>query len=1560
MAFYEARAIGLLTQLHPNSMKQLPLPVLRFHPVSALAAILALAGPALAQGQAIEPVRLQSREFSPAPGVDPALRAAAIDAGSHGATSFHFLAQLAVLPAPAQCQAWAVSGIHLASYVHGKNYIVRVPLGAAPGASIDAAAAALGATACTLVAADDRIPQALDERLHAPPGPAIEPVVLLAMFHSTADEAACFALVAPFGGAVGLPPEQVAPRTWKFTVYSGFIDPVSLDTLLASDLLHFLSEGPLEMPTMDVTRRENGADKVQGLAVTSPLPVYTGYTGRTVKLSNGEGLDSNHDDFWNHDSSGNRTTPRWTGCETGNMGHGTMTAGIMLGNGWRSAAAGFAPFQFRGMAPEATFTCQYTGEDASNRSFADTVGPYNGTAAWVDSAVRGDGLAATFHPIVYAAANQGFNSQGPAYGVEKGYYSILSPYKNSIVVGNLHKSDLTWAGSSLGPTWDGRIKPDIAAPGTERNMPDGLAAVALDLDYVRVSGGTAVNWEFNTPGPAWKGSWGVNGYWEQAFLGPITHVASSILSTSLLQGNWNLAWDGSPMIGTLMQPDGVTPLAVDGTASDVVTVRYRLGNVPQWTSSSASIGFSVLGVPPDQFIGGNYVGFPVMADGNWHTASVPVGTHPNWAASTAVNPVHYIIVRFRGLAAMNTTAYSSNAYGGAGGSSAAAPVVTGALGLLMEQMKSAFGVVLGTKTASPFAPAPGTGDPLSSTYKALLIHTADDLASWPHPLEAANPDTGVQTVYHKGPDLATGYGNANVGEASRLLRAEAASPGLQFVHEGAFTSYTVQTYTVTVPPGQTDPLRVTLAWDDAAGSPMAASPVSRLVNDLDLELIAPNTSVRYPWTVDLPYQPLSGPVAQYPDMVEPEPITAASIKAARRDIPDHRNNVEQVCVEAPAAGVWTVRIIPASLPVCQPPQRYSLIVGMPPTPQQDLTCGKVVFSSDRGQGRELFVKQVGFAGPPLQITNSSFTPQHPAWSPDGRHIAYIDRTIIVGPSVVMHALFIVSPTGGGEGFFPALPTFGTYLLGYPEWSPDGKRIVVTAHNTWGDRRLIVMTFNTAYNFNGGYTTQVVVPAGTGAGDADFSPDGQWLYYNTDVGASGNVRRVPVAGGTPEVIYTNGTPMSYAYALSVSPDGRRLLYNSENWRLNPVTWLDEEVLVADMLTGVSIDLTHESGNQYGKHARGGSGEYVMQSNATTSGNTDIFLATHNKRVKLDIADPTNLYADGEPDWWKGAPGFQTNDTAYVPAAMSICNTQTFVDVPVTICNASCVAHAWQYTARGLPGVGAVPFVPCGVDGPTSFSYLGANPVFVPAKGCVTVTIRMGRPLNLNALNLRACFAIDFTELNTGATMTKTGEIVDTGALCIQPCDNCNPMDIQAGVPTSVGFNVTNNGTTPVELGLMWSGDLAHGCDPYVVPPGATVPLRTTVVSWVVGQLAEVSLMDSASGLQPIWQNPQHVFPTRTVPGPDGGITISSVALDDCRSGMQWVPGAAMVNRDMEITYGGFGIGKILELEESQDLVHWTVIDVLPPVPPPSGGPSTGKAIYSKDGKIRGFVRIRECK
>ena len=113
-------------------------------------------------------------------------------------------------------------------------------------------------------------------------------------------------------------------------------------TLVESDEIQFIEEGTSTgEPLMDLARLNTGAEAVQNINPNPTPPIYGGWTGKNVRVSNSEGLDENHDDFWNHDSAGNRTTPRWVaGCNLGNGGHGTMTAGIMMGNGWNSIADG--------------------------------------------------------------------------------------------------------------------------------------------------------------------------------------------------------------------------------------------------------------------------------------------------------------------------------------------------------------------------------------------------------------------------------------------------------------------------------------------------------------------------------------------------------------------------------------------------------------------------------------------------------------------------------------------------------------------------------------------------------------------------------------------------------------------------------------------------------------------------------------------------------------------------------------------------------------------------------------------------------------------------------------------------------------------------------------------------------------------------------------------------------------------------------------------------------------------------------------------------------------------
>lgn len=205
----------------------------------------------------------------------------------------------------------------------------------------------------------------------------------------------------------------------------------------------------------------------------------------------------------------------------------------------------------------------------------------------------------------------------------------------------------------------------------------------------------------------------------------------------------------------------------------------------------------------------------------------------------------------------STSDACDNCYGGFQGTSMATPVVTGLTALLLQDFRQ------------QFANLP---DPLNSTYKMLLAHSAADLG---------NP----------GPDYQFGYGAVRAQAAVDQLRSGRFLEGA-VQNTGAFRA------TVLVLPGETQ-LKVTLAWDDVPAAPNAAI---SLVNDLDLRVFspAPGFVQHFPWTLD-PQSPAT---------------------PAIRTVADHRNNLEQVVVDSPTPGVWFIEVVGTSVPAG--PQTFSL------------------------------------------------------------------------------------------------------------------------------------------------------------------------------------------------------------------------------------------------------------------------------------------------------------------------------------------------------------------------------------------------------------------------------------------------------------------------------------------------------------------------------------------------------------------------------------------------------------------------------------------------------------
>ncbi len=197
---------------------------------------------------------------------------------------------------------------------------------------------------------------------------------------------------------------------------------------------------------------------------------------------------------------------------------------------------------------------------------------------------------------------------------------------------------------------------------------------------------------------------------------------------------------------------------------------------------------------------------------------------------------------------------------------------------------SSYSSLCGTSMASPTATGiaalmlqdwanlfPGSPWPRNSTLKVLLAQSAVDLG----------------TV---GPDYTFGYGSIRADSAIDLMRTGA-------FQEGSLSQNFTDIYTVTVAPGS-GPLVFTVAWDDA---PATANVIPSLINNLDLRVFAPSGTRHYPWTLN-PANPSS---------------------AAVRTQEDQLNNIEQVFVNAPIAGVWTIEVRGSNVPAG--PQPYSVV-----------------------------------------------------------------------------------------------------------------------------------------------------------------------------------------------------------------------------------------------------------------------------------------------------------------------------------------------------------------------------------------------------------------------------------------------------------------------------------------------------------------------------------------------------------------------------------------------------------------------------------------------------------
>jgi hypothetical protein len=436
-------------------------------------------------------IELRNRSFVPEPGIE----AGAIREAHEGdpADPVHFLLQLRELvDARARDALQSELGVRLLQYVDGRAYLAAMPADqldrlksdsvrwAGPLRAEDKASRELAAGEIGRWALLDDGRAAITFQLH----------------EDTSQEDARV-LIAEHGGE----PLAFLPES---DTYSAAFDPAAA--------LALAGDGSVLTVDVAAPRLEDQNDGAQAAAGVAPLrvaPYGLSGAGVNVLVYDSGRIDPNHPDFAGRILSQDGSNVRRHSTHVG----GTVAGDGANSNGNDSAgnANGGTAGQWAGMAP-ATGLHTYGSQGSTTDVFYDDGGDLNGdfttaiglgtdlatvsqgnnvvpngfpcaqlgdytnVAILLDDIIRG---SISGQQLIYfnAAGNKRRASGGCG---QSAVISSPATSKNAIVVGAINSDDNSMTTfSSWGPTDDGRLKPDITAPGCQTNGDGGLTAPAF-------------------------------------------------------------------------------------------------------------------------------------------------------------------------------------------------------------------------------------------------------------------------------------------------------------------------------------------------------------------------------------------------------------------------------------------------------------------------------------------------------------------------------------------------------------------------------------------------------------------------------------------------------------------------------------------------------------------------------------------------------------------------------------------------------------------------------------------------------------------------------------------------------------------------------------------------------------------------------------------------------------------------------------------------------------------------------------------------------------------------
>jgi subtilisin family serine protease len=532
--------------------------------------------------------------------------------------TMHFLIQFDTLPDASEKKKLEAQGIRLIAYVTGNAYIASTRV--SKFESLSAAAASLSESNTRWIGAlepEDKLSEALRTgEIGSWARTEDGRVILTIQFHSDVNLEVAENLLKALGG-------EILSKVSTVSSITAIFDVDKVKNIAVEDSVQYVDA--VEPPLED---HNDGARNAANVAPLANAPYNLTGAGVTVLVYDSGIIDVTHPDFA---ARVIQTDPDPT--ET-TRDHSTHVAGTVGGSGANSngndsvgTPNGGTANQWAGMAPginirsfattggavafydgnggdlNADFTTAInngidlaTMSQGHNTSTCNLLGDYTNTAILLDNIVRGS-IAGQQLIYIESAGNE----RG-ALGCNQ-FNSISSPAtcKNTVVVGSINSNDNTLSGfSSIGPTDDGRLKPDITAPGCQNTGDLGITSPSFvdadgdgNLDAGETQNAYVVKCGTSMATPVVAGSTALLiEQWRStrgAGTTPLPHTVKAVLvHTSTDLGNagpdYSFGW------GALDAQAAVDLVIADDTATLIHVDQVDVGDTDFYTFNSGGIG----------------------------------------------------------------------------------------------------------------------------------------------------------------------------------------------------------------------------------------------------------------------------------------------------------------------------------------------------------------------------------------------------------------------------------------------------------------------------------------------------------------------------------------------------------------------------------------------------------------------------------------------------------------------------------------------------------------------------------------------------------------------------------------------------------------------------------------------------------------------------------------------------------------------------------------------------------------------------------------------------------